>query len=64
MKRIRPQYLDRPSQVNPSFNGDVVRGLQERPLQQEGQEQKYSQDIGVAQELLGRDKVNPKKLCL
>lgn len=46
-------HLDRASQVNPSFNGDVVRGLQERPLQQEGQEQKHGQDIGVAKELLG-----------
>lgn len=64
MKELRRRYLDCASQVDPGFDGDIVRGLQECPLQQEGKEQKHGQDVGIAKELLGRDKVNPEKLCL
>lgn len=50
-----------PSQVDARFYGDVVGGLEEGPLQEQGEEEQHGQHVSVLQELFGGDEVDPQQ---
>lgn len=57
-------YLNGSAQVDARFNGHVVGGLQEGPLQEQGEEEQHGQHVGVLQELFGGDEVDPQQAHL
>ena len=49
------------AQVDARFDGDVVRGLEEGPLQEQGGEEQHSQHVSVLQKLLGGNEIDPQQ---
>lgn len=54
-------YLYGPAQVDASFDGHIVGGLEEGSLQEQGEEEQHGQHIGVLQKLFGGDEINPEQ---
>lgn len=54
-------YLYGPTQVDACFNGHIVGGLEEGPLQEKGEEEQHSQHICILQELLGGNEIDTKQ---
>lgn len=52
------------SQVDSSFDGDVVGSLEEGPLQEESDEEQHCQHVRILQEFLGWNEIDAKKLHL
>lgn len=53
--------LDGPAQVDARFDGDVVGGLEEGPLQEQGGEEQHGQHVSVLQELFGGNEIDPQQ---
>lgn len=54
-------YLYGPAQVDACFNGHVVGGLEEGPLQEQGKEEQHSQHIRILQKLFGGNEIDPQQ---
>lgn len=52
-------YLHGPAQVDACFNGNIVGGLEESPLQEQGKEEQYGQHISILQKNLGGNEIDP-----
>lgn len=50
-----------PAQVDARFDGDVVGGLEEGPLQEQGEEEQHGQHVGVLQKLFGGNEIDPQQ---
>lgn len=50
-----------PAQVDARFDGDVVGGLEEGPLQEQGEEEQHCQHVGVLQKLFGGNEIDPQQ---
>lgn len=50
-----------PAQVDARFDGDVVGGLEEGPLQEQGGEEQHSQHVSVLQKLFGGNEIDPQQ---
>lgn len=54
-------YLYGPTQVNACFNGHIIRGLEEGPLQEQGEEEQHGQHISILQELFGGNEIDSQQ---
>lgn len=52
-------YLHGPAQVDACFNGDIVGGLEESPLQEQGKEEQHGQHISILQKFFGGNEIDP-----
>lgn len=57
-------YLQGPPQVDARLDSHVVRGLEKCPLEEQSKEEQDSQHIGICQELLRGDEIDPQQLHL
>lgn len=56
--------LNGSSQIDSSLDGNEVGGLEERSLQEQGEEQEHREDVSIGEELLGGDEIHSKMLHL
>lgn len=54
-------YLYGPTQVDACFNGHIVGGLEEGPLQEQGEEEQHGQHICILKKLFGRNEIDPQQ---
>lgn len=54
-------HLYGPAQVDAGFDGHIVGGLEEGPLQEQGEEEQHSQHIRILQKLLGGNEIDTEQ---
>lgn len=52
------------AQVDACLDGHVVRGLEEGPLQEQGEEEQHGQHVRILQELFGGNEIDPQQTHL
>lgn len=50
-----------PTQVDACFNGHIIGGLEEGPLQEQRKEEQHSQHISIFQKLFGGNEIDPQQ---
>lgn len=53
-----------PTQVDACFNGHIIGGLEEGPLQEQGEEEQHGQHISILQKLFGGNEIDPQQSLL